>query len=118
MGNKEIERICGNCKLFNPNRNECSVVVLIEGHRYKLPVDPEDKCFYEQEYFDPTMKAKQDFADDIKEVKFWVENEKGEKVTGRKWWQFWRKKENSIVKFEYPEDFFGKEKKLDDLESL
>ena len=35
-------------------------------------------------------------ADEIKEVKFWVENEKGEKIDG-----------NGIVKIEYPKGFFA-----------
>lgn len=94
---KQIERICKNCKLFNPQKLECSVVVLNEGKRYRLPVDPGDSCFFEEEYFDPTTKAMEAFGEDVKEVKFWVENEKGEKTSG-----------NGTVKMEYPEGFFGK----------
>lgn len=95
--NKYIQRICNNCKLFNPHSSECSVVILHEGERHRIPVDPQDECFFEGMYFDPTTKAMEDFAGDIKEVKFWVENEKGEKTN-----------KNGTVKMEYPEGFFGK----------
>ena len=95
---KYIERICANCKLFNPHKSECSVVILHEGQRHRIPVDAEDECFFEGMYFDPTTKAMEDFAGDIQEVKFWVENEKGEKTD-----------KNGAVKIEYPEGFFGKD---------
>lgn len=96
--NKNIEKICGNCRLFNEAAGECSIVVLHEGERLKIPVDPEDSCFFEGEYFDPSTKAIENFSEDIKEVKFWVENEQGEKTNG-----------DGVVKMEYPEGFFGKD---------
>ena len=96
---KHIEKICKNCKLFNPRDKECAVVVLHEGERLHLPVDAEDSCFFEEEFFDPTTKAMENFADDLKEVKFWVENENGDKVGGE-----------GIVKMEYPEGFLGEQK--------
>ena len=99
---KEIERICKNCKLFDPANRRCAVVVLHEGQRVRVPVDAEDPCFFEGVYFDPSTKAMEDFAGDIKEVKFWVENERGEKTD-----------KNGAVKIEYPEDFFGNEKLFD-----
>jgi len=99
---KQIERICKNCQLFNPAKNECAVVVLHEGQRLKLPVLAEDNCFFEGMYFDPTTKAMEDFAGEIKQARFWVENPDGDKTNG-----------NGIVKMEYPEGFLGK-----DLEQL
>jgi sugar phosphate isomerase/epimerase len=93
---KRIERICRNCKLFDPAKSECAVVVLHEGQRLHLPVLAKDPCFFEGEYFDATSKAKEDFAGEIKEVKFWVENKQGQKTDG-----------NGIVKMEYPEGFLG-----------
>lgn len=93
---KQIERICKNCKLYNPDKGECSVVVLHEGSRYKLPVLAEDPCFFEGIYFDPTTKAMEDFAGDIQQVRFWVENKDGEKTD-----------KNGVVKMEYPEGFLG-----------
>jgi hypothetical protein len=92
---KHIDRICRNCKLFDPKRLECSVVILHEGQRLRLPVDATDVCFFEQEYFDPTTEAMENF-NEIQEVKFWVEDEKGEKTDG-----------NGVVKMEFPTNFFG-----------
>lgn len=86
---KRVERICGNCKLYNAQRGVCSIVVLFNGERHHVPVDPDDSCFYEEG---------QGFIEDVKEVKFWVENEKGEKTDG-----------NGVVKIEYPEGFFGED---------
>lgn len=107
---KQIERICNNCKLYNPREGHCSVVILHEGQRVHLPVDPGDSCFYEGEYFDPTTKAMENFADELKEVKFWVENEDGQRTAG-----------DGIVKMEYPEGFLGDEsihqEKEDDISS-
>ncbi len=93
---KHIERICANCKLFNPARNECSVVILWEGQRRRLPVDPQDPCFFEGQYFDPNLDAFEDFAGEIQEVKMWVEDKEGNRVKGE-----------GTVKIEYPEGFLG-----------
>ena len=75
--------------------------MLLEGERYRIPVDAEDKCFFEgdgQSFSEIGGFQSLDFTEDIKEVKFWVENENGEKIKG-----------DGIVKMEYPPDFFGKE---------
>ena len=93
---KPIEKICNNCKLYNAQKGECSVVILWEGERQHIPADPEDPCFFEGEYFDPMTKSNENFTDDIQEVKFWVEDEKGEKTD-----------KDGTVKMEYPEGFFG-----------
>jgi hypothetical protein len=82
MTNKAIEKICNNCKLYDPQEGICRVVVLMEGRKVYLPVDPHESCFFGDE-----------FIEDVKEIKFWVENEKGEKIDG-----------NGIVKIEYPID--------------
>jgi len=92
---KKIEPICKNCRLYNPARGLCSVVILHEGERVNIPVDPTDQCFFEQQYFDPTTGAIEDF-NEIKQVKFWVENDKGQKTN-----------KDGVVKIEYPEGFFG-----------
>ena len=95
MTKKYIERICKNCKLYDSENSVCSVVILHEGRRINIPTDPEDVCFFEHQYFDPTTRAIEDF-NEIQEVKFWVENDKGERTGG-----------NGVVKIEYPDDFFG-----------
>lgn len=83
---KEVEHICGNCRIYDPERGVCRVVVLLEGKRVNVPVDPQDACIMEDS----------GLIDDIKEVRFWVEDEKGEKTDG-----------NGTVKIQYPEGFFG-----------
>jgi hypothetical protein len=95
---KKIERICKNCKLFNPKKLECSVVILYGGERFHLPVDPQDSCFFEKEVFDPITGKKEDL-NEIKEVKWWVEDP----VTGKQ-------SDKGNVKIQYPEGFFGKER--------
>ena len=107
---RQIERICGNCKLYDGPNQQCSVVVLLEGKRVKVPMEPKDACLYESEYFDPSSKEAGDFSEDIKEVKFWVENQDGQKTAG-----------NGTVKMEYPEGFLGEKEGfsvLDDPEYL
>jgi len=89
---KNIKRICGNCKLYDPSQNHCSVIIIHEGQKLNLPVDPEDDCFFEQEYFDPTTKAMESF-NEIKEIKMWVEDETGAKTSG-----------DGIVKIEMPDE--------------
>jgi hypothetical protein len=94
MGNK-IQKICGNCRLYDPQRGECRVVILWEGERRNLPVEPQDQCFYEQEFGAGGSKFIP--ADEIKQVRFWVEDP----TTGEK------TNKNGTVKVEYPEGFFG-----------
>ncbi|RDJ35347.1 MAG: hypothetical protein DWQ19_11065 [Crenarchaeota archaeon] len=85
---KPIERKCKNCRLYNMEEKYCRVVVLHNGERINPPTDPEDYCIFEQE----------DIAEEIKEVKWWVEDpETGEKC------------KEGVVKVEYPIGFFGKE---------
>ena len=93
---RHIKRICKNCKLYDPASETCSVVVLHEGQRVRLPVLAEDPCFFEGVYFDPTKDACDDFAGEIKEVKWWVEDGQGKKTDG-----------DGTVKMEYPEGFLG-----------
>lgn len=92
----KIEKICKNCKLFDPKNCVCHVVLIHEGRRVKIPVDGHDSCFYEGEYFDPTTKTMENFADEIQEVRFWVEDDKGQKTD-----------KDGTVKIQYPEGFFG-----------
>ena len=89
---KAVERVCGNCKLYNAQRGVCAIVILFNGERQHIPVDHDDPCFYDG------MDTDQGFIEDIKEVKFWVENEKGDKTDGE-----------GTVKMEYPEGFFGED---------
>lgn len=86
MKNKhKIKEICGNCLLYNPNKGECRVAVLVEGKEYHMPVLPQDKCHMEE------------LGVEIKQVRWWVEDNRGNPT------------ENGIVKIEYPEGFFKEE---------
>jgi hypothetical protein len=92
---KPVKEICRNCKLFNPARSVCSVVVLYEGQRLNIPVDPEDSCFFEQTYFDPILN-KEETLNDIKQVRFWVEDKDGKKTD-----------KDGKVLMEFDNGFFG-----------
>lgn len=100
---RKISHICNNCKLFDAKQNLCSVVILHEGQRIKLPVDAQDACFFEGQYFDPIENSSKNFTEDIQQVRFWVEDEDGNKTD-----------KDGTVKIEYPEHFFG-EKSLSQL---
>ena len=83
------KEVCGTCALFNREKKNCRVAILHEGEEYHIPVDEDDKCFFQDKHLPET---------EIKQVRFWVEDPKsGEKS------------EEGIVKMEYPEGFFGKE---------
>lgn len=83
---KPVERICKNCLLFSPKTETCSVRVLYAGEKYKnIPVDPKDSCLWEE----------LGIAEHIQQVRFWVEDDAGNKTNG-----------NGTVKIEYPEGFF------------
>ena len=91
---KKLEPICGNCRLFNPKTKRCAVVVLYEGQKINIPVDADDKCFFENEYIAINDKGeKESFKAEINEVKMWTEDPKtGEKT------------DKGVVKIEYPEE--------------
>lgn len=88
---KKIEPICKNCRLFDAGKRQCSVVVLHEGKKIHIPVDAEDPCFFEQEYFDPITNSVDNF-NEIREIKMWVEDEDG------------NKSKNGTVKIELPDE--------------
>lgn len=83
---KPVEKICGNCLLYNHEKKECKVAVLVEGKEYHMPVSPKDSCHMEE------------LGIEIKQVRWWVEDDKGNPTAG-----------NGTVKIEYPKGFFGEE---------
>lgn len=93
---KNIKKICKNCQLFDPSKNVCAIIILHEGERIKLPVEENDECFFQGQYFDPTTKSLEEFSSDVQQVRFWVEDKNGQKTNG-----------NGTVKMEFPENFFG-----------
>lgn len=78
-----IEHKCKNCLLYNRQKKECRVALLIEGQQQHLPVFPEDNCHMEE------------LGIEVEQVR-WIETT--DKNTNKK-----------IVQIEYPENFFGKE---------
>ena len=85
---KPLEQICGNCLLYNREKGECKVAVLIEGAEYHMPVSPRDKCHMEE------------LNIPVQQVRWWVEDENGDPTNS-----------NGTVKVEYPAGFFGNERK-------
>ncbi len=102
---KKIERICKNCKLFNPVTSECSILVMFEGQKHKLPVLPEDSCFFEDTFVAEYQAVRNDKIVTIKDSFSPIED-----VMQVRWWE---DKESKSVKIEYPEGFFGTEEKVD-----
>lgn len=94
---KKLEPKCKNCGLFK--NGICGVAVLHEGITYNIPVEPEDNCFFENQFVAINEKGLvETFKPDVKQVRWWVEDEKGNKTDG-----------NGVVKIEYESGFFGKE---------
>jgi len=98
---KHVQPICGNCRLFNAETKRCSVVVLVEGQKVNIPVDPEDKCFFETEF---VAKDGDAFKVEVNEIKMWTEDPK----TGKK-------SDKGVVKIEYPEELDIKKLEDDDI---
>jgi hypothetical protein len=98
---KKIEPLCKNCRLYNESTGHCGVAVLVSGQQIHIPVESEDKCFFEEEqYFENKDGDIESFKPEVQQVKWWVEDEKGNKTD-----------KDGNVKIEYPPGFFGKEKK-------
>jgi hypothetical protein len=82
---KKIEKICGNCRLYNNKKEICNVAILHEGKQVFMPVFPKDPCHMEE------------LGIEVNQVRWWVEDPKtGKPVDG-----------NGVVKIEYPDGFFG-----------
>lgn len=95
---KKIKEICKNCRLYNPQEECCSVVILFEGQRHKIPVFPHDKCFFDKTFVAINEKGSlEKFKTEIQEVDFWVENP----ATGEK------TDKDGVVKIRYPDGFFA-----------
>ncbi len=91
----DLERICKNCGLYNKKNGFCQVWILHEGRKIQLPMEPTDPCFFEQPYTDPKTGETSTLAEDIQQVRMWVEDERGTPTAG-----------NGTVKIEYPVGFF------------
>jgi hypothetical protein len=84
---KEVKEICGNCRIYRHEKGDCGVVVINEGQKIHIPVSPEDKCFFNNQFIaNPAPFKLEEFGVDIKEIKFW--------------------EEDGGVKIEFPEELF------------
>jgi hypothetical protein len=91
---KKIEPLCKNCLLYDFEKSICKVIVLHEGLKINLPTNPEDICFFENEFTAINKEGKSEsFKVDVKEIKLWVEDP----ITGKK-------ADKGIVKIEYPSE--------------
>ncbi|MCK9458442.1 MAG: hypothetical protein M0R80_02215 [Proteobacteria bacterium] len=102
---KKLKPICKNCSLFDRNNSICRVVILSEGERINIPVDPDDKCFFNNKFTALEEKAgkivEEQFKPEIEQVRWWVEDpETGQQTKG-----------NGVVKMQYPKNFFSPEDK-------
>jgi hypothetical protein len=80
-----MEPTCGNCLLFDRNKEICKVAILIEGKTMHMPVSAGDRCHMDE------------LGIPVEQVRWWVEDPKtGNAVDG-----------DGTVKIEYPEGFFG-----------
>jgi len=96
---KKIEPICKNCLAYDKYRGQCKVVIMHDGERFNLPMEPEDRCFFlEETSYTNESGGEEKFTVDVEQVAFWCEDP----TTGER-------ADKGIVKIEYPEGFFGKE---------
>ena len=96
---KKIQKKCGNCLAYNRELGQCMVTVLHNGEKMNLPTEPEDDCFFEQEFEFVNENGKvEKFKVDIEQVRMWVEDPATGKPTDK----------NGVVRIEYPKNFFNK----------
>jgi hypothetical protein len=75
---KKPEPYCKNCLLFDKDNKMCKVSILINGEKFNMPVDPEDKChmdmlkipvqqirWYEEPSHDGQKKVKVEYPVDL-----------------------------------------------------
>ena len=97
------EKKCKNCSLFDAKLSHCKVIILVNGERINIPTEPNDDCFFLQEFIGINENGKKEkFEVSADVVKIWAENEKGEKIDGFK--------ESGKIKMQIPEGFFPDEK--------
>lgn len=77
---------CGNCLLYDRSNQVCGVVILVDGQKQHMPVDPDDNCHMDE------------LGIPVQQVRWWVEDP----TTGEK------TDKDGVVKIEYPEGFFGR----------
>jgi len=74
---KTIERVCRNCRLYNPTEGTCQVTVLHEGERYELPVQPNDRCHWEAAEAAVSRQFGERVEVPIQQVRMWSDGTNG-----------------------------------------
>lgn len=90
-----IERICGNCRLYNERDGVCSVIVVKEGENYEITTDPNDACHWERAemesnqlihlemhsaptpYFREKLREELDIPIEVKQMRAWSNGKDG-----------------------------------------
>lgn len=101
-----MEHKCKNCKLYSPKEKLCAVIIPLteqmqkefntKDNKLQLKPDPDDFCFYEQEFraLDREKMSVERFNIEVQEIKMWTEDP----VTGVKC-------KDGVVKVEMPSNF-------------
>ncbi len=69
---KEIEHICNNCVLYNPQEKICTVNIMYQGEPFELETKPGDRCHWERVGKEMGI----DILSQIKEIRVWREGDK------------------------------------------
>lgn len=85
---------CKQCVLFDPKNKSCGVTVLHEGEKVHIPTEAEDDCFFETPWLNPETNKWECFLEDIKQIRMWAEDGKGNKINGLE--------SKGIIKIELP----------------
>jgi hypothetical protein len=94
---KKPDPLCRNCLLYDWENKTCKVIVLYEGTRIHVPMDPNDLCLYEDKFTEILPNGKvRDFTPQVEQVRIWVEDPRTGKKTDK----------DGVVRIEYPENFF------------
>lgn len=83
--NNMKEPICKNCLLYDREKGQCKVAILIKGYEFHMPVEETNHCHMDE------------LGVPVNQVRWFVEDPESHEPS-----------EKGIVKIEYPEGFFGK----------
>lgn len=92
---KKVEEVCRNCMLYNKVESTCDVVLLHEGEKYNIAVEPNDKCHWDRieeeistelkqrydsnknKYFKEKLIKEIESPLEIKQVRVWSDGKNG-----------------------------------------
>lgn len=53
-----MQKICGDCQLFDKENSVCKIIILHEGEKYELPVLPHHPCHWEKVSYEINRELK------------------------------------------------------------